>query len=65
MPNAKDFYKGIFLHVIPVRIIVPWSDVSPVRQPKKYKTGLVIRAAAARLSICLIISSSCQDHRLP
>ena len=23
MPNSTDFYKGIFLHVIPVRIIVP------------------------------------------
>ena len=23
MPNLIDFYKGIFLHVIPVRIIVP------------------------------------------
>ena len=24
MPSSIDFYKGIFLHVIPVRIIVPW-----------------------------------------
>ena len=24
MPNSITFYKGIFLHVIPVRIIVPW-----------------------------------------
>ena len=24
MPNSRDFYKGIFLHVVPVRIIVPW-----------------------------------------
>ena len=24
MPNSIDFYKGVFLHVIPVRIIVPW-----------------------------------------
>ena len=24
MPNSIDFYKGIFLHVNPVRIIVPW-----------------------------------------
>ena len=23
MPNSIDFYKGIFLHVIPVRMIVP------------------------------------------
>ena len=27
MPNSVDFYKGIFLHVIPVRIIVPWSNL--------------------------------------
>ena len=25
MPNSIDFYKGIFLHVIPVGIIVPCS----------------------------------------
>ena len=24
MPNSIDLYKEIFLHVIPVRIIVPW-----------------------------------------
>ena len=24
MPNSIDFYKGIFLHVIPVRIIASW-----------------------------------------
>ena len=23
MPNSTDFYKGIFLHVIPFRIIIP------------------------------------------
>ena len=27
MPNSVEFYKGIFLHVIPVRIIVPWCYV--------------------------------------
>ena len=26
MQNSIDFYKGIFLHDIPVRIIVPWID---------------------------------------
>ena len=26
MPNSTNFYKGIFLHVIPVRIIVPWCN---------------------------------------
>ena len=25
MPNSRDLYKGTFLHVIPVRIIVPCS----------------------------------------
>ena len=24
MPNSIDCYKGIFLHVIPVHIVVPW-----------------------------------------
>ena len=27
MPNSIDFYKGIFLHVIAVRIIVSWCDI--------------------------------------
>ena len=27
MPNSIDFYRGIFLHVIPVCIIVPCSDI--------------------------------------
>ena len=27
MPNSIDFYKGIFLHAIQVRIIVPWLSV--------------------------------------
>ena len=26
MPNSIDFYKRILLHVIPVRIIVPWFN---------------------------------------
>ena len=25
--NSIDFYKEIFLHVIPVRIIVPWRHL--------------------------------------
>ena len=29
MSNSVDFYKGIFLHVIPVRIIVPWPRETP------------------------------------
>ena len=31
--NAIDFYEGIFLHAIPVRIIVPW-----LYQRKKFDT---------------------------
>ena len=27
MPNSVDFYKEILLHVIPVRIIVPWCFI--------------------------------------
>ena len=27
MPNSINFYKRIFLHVIPVRIIVPWCQL--------------------------------------
>ena len=26
MPNTINFYKGISLHVIPVLIIVPWTQ---------------------------------------
>ena len=25
MSNSIDFYKGIFLHVIPIAAVVPWS----------------------------------------
>ena len=28
MPNSIDFYKGIFLHVNPVRIIVPFLNIN-------------------------------------
>ena len=28
MPNSIDFYKRIFLHVIPVNIIVSWYDTA-------------------------------------
>ena len=30
MPNSIDFYKGIFVHVIPFRIIVPCSDLDNI-----------------------------------
>ena len=28
MPNSIDFYKGISLHVIPVRLIAPWYSIA-------------------------------------
>ena len=41
MPNSTDFYKGIFLHVIAVRMIVPWLYALPSLQVvKKAKTFL-------------------------
>ena len=27
IPNSINFYRGIFLNVIPVRIIVPWGEL--------------------------------------
>ena len=30
MPNSIDFYKGIFLHVTPVRIIVPCAHIPSI-----------------------------------
>ena len=33
MQNSIDFYKGIFLDVIPVRIIVSWNKFSEKRKP--------------------------------
>ena len=34
MPNSTEFYKGIFLHAIPIRIIVSRSDISVDNQNK-------------------------------
>ena len=34
MPNSAEFYKGIFLHVIPIRIIVSRSDILVDNQNK-------------------------------
>ena len=36
MPNSIDFYKGIFLYVIPVRIIVTWSYLGALRDLLTY-----------------------------
>ena len=32
MPNSIDFYKGVFLHAIPVRIIVPCQNTCNVAE---------------------------------
>ena len=38
MPNSIDFYERILLHVIPVRIIVPWFYKNPSEEnERKYK----------------------------
>ena len=36
MPNSIDFYKGIFLHVISVRIIVPWLNIGFMKMVLKW-----------------------------
>ena len=45
MRNSIDFYKGIFLHVIPVRIIVPCLETSKVKKTNvthsEYTKGLL------------------------
>ena len=43
MPNSIDFYNGIILHVIPVRIIVPcymWKNIR--KQYKNNKLKLIV-----------------------
>ena len=37
MTNSIDFYKKIFLHVVPVRIIVPWVYWQKFRNRSKEK----------------------------
>ena len=39
MSNSIDFYKGIFLHVIAIRIMVPWMNqmLRELRKKKKQK----------------------------
>ena len=50
MPNSIDFHKGIFLHAIPVRIIVPWYSrclqmlKTLIKDPKKAKNILKEKA---------------------
>ena len=37
MPDSIDFYKGIFLHAILVRIIVPWYKERRYRKRNRTK----------------------------
>ena len=42
MPNSIDFYRGIFLHVIPVRIIVPWTNLNKFEKNESIKPNFVL-----------------------
>ena len=44
MPNSTDFYKGIFLHVIPFRITVPWTSKQRWLSLALYKPPFLNRA---------------------
>ena len=44
MPNSTDFYKGIFLHVTPVRIIVPCLEI--ILSLRRYTTEKTQNTAA-------------------
>ena len=55
--NSINFYRGIFLHVIPVRIIVPWLNVSFLKAGDKKLYILVsILQSLAKLSNILDFS---------
>ena len=50
MPNSIDFYKEIFLHVIPVRIAIPWRfNVVVPRSRKGCQLGVVITIMNRRI----------------
>ena len=37
MSNTTEFYKGIFLHVVSVRIIVSWKNIEHLYRYFKFK----------------------------
>ena len=54
MPNSINFYEGIFLHVIPVRITVPCLHTgSPRDTPEgKWVLGGGIEIPCIKKSVC-------------
>ena len=62
MPNSIDFYKGIFLHVIPVRIIVPWSTLISLH-PNEYSDSQELHyyPFAVKLDRCVGSCNSLND----
>ena len=52
MPDSIDFYKGFLLHVIPVRIIVPWIDLE-TREPA---TSIIMNMHFSKNLITILIS---------
>ena len=50
MPNLMDFYKGVFLYVIPVRIIVPCFYIRTKLRLKNGGTTVYLLERKASLS---------------
>ena len=47
MPISKDFYKMIFLHVIPSRVVVQWSEeVFVIKKAKNTVPGTYVLKGA-------------------
>ena len=57
MPNSIDFYKGIFLHVIPVCIIVPWFVVVASNPFIIVRIYININRNARRSQLAIALSS--------
>ena len=53
MPNLMDFYKGVFLYVIPVRIIVPCFYIRTKLRLKNGVTTVYLLERKASLFISL------------
>ena len=61
MPNSIDFYKRIFLHVTPVCIIVPWSEVV---MPSETKWDRLKRTDRSVRDVQVILKSLTLDEKL-
>ena len=60
MPNSRDFYKEIFLHVILVRIIVSYHDAS---LSKIIAKEAVIRRSSVK-KVSLKFSQNSQENTI-